>query len=127
MVRWAAWLATAVLVSFNALADGMPIGRDGRFEGGEVVLLRLSVAQQALLMRGRSLRLDAAQRERIRKVHGFAPASLEIFDTRHGENECTCNAYNRGLRFAEEEVEVPRVYLRTDREVREIEKELGLN
>lgn len=115
----------AVLGVPAAFADGMPVGEDGRFTGGETIIIGLTGGQKAGLASDRVLKLNAEQRRIIRKVHGFSPSSIFIYDTRTGENDCTCSAYNRGLLFSADLVEVPRVYLVTDKRAREIEKEFG--
>lgn len=122
LAAWAASLLMILAGSTNVRADGMPIDSQGRFVGGETIVIGLSETQQAALAKDRVLKLNAAQRRQIRKIHGFSPSELHIYDTRVGENDCTCEAYNRGLWFNAGLVEVPRTYLVTDQRAREIEK-----
>ena len=115
-------LLLSIGMPFAAMADGIPIGEDGRFTGGETIVIGLTAAQKSGLVANRTLRLNSEQKRLIRKLHGFAPSELYVYDTRVGENDCTCDAYNRGLWFHEGMVEVPRMYLVTDRQARENEK-----
>jgi len=109
-------------VPMSVFADGMPIGEDGRFEGGETIVIGLSDSQKQRLAKSPMLKLSAEQKQVIRRTHGFSPSELFIYNTRKGDNDCTCDAYNRGLWFHEGMVEVPRMYLVTDKRAREIEK-----
>ncbi len=115
-------LLLSILMPISAIADGMPIGEDGRFVGGETIVIGLSEAQESGLTNDRTLKLNREQKRLIRKLHGFAPSELFVYDTRIGENDCTCDAYNRGLWFQKGMVEVPRLYLVTDRQALENEK-----
>ncbi len=96
-----------------ALLDGMPI-RDGRFAGGPVTILSLDADQIRALSVGRDLLLSGAQRAMLMRSAGSAPRMLWIYDTRIGENDCSCDAENRGLRFSETQIEVPHAYLPPD-------------
>ena len=95
----------------NLVPDGMPI-RNGRFVGGPTTVLRLEGDQARGLPDQRELVLSRAQREALRGAIGEAPRTLWIYDTRIGENDCCCDAQNRGLRFSEAQIDVPHVYVR---------------
>jgi hypothetical protein len=103
-------------LSSTAFADGMPI-RNGRFSGGPSTVLALTPDQASALRRNEErgefkvLVLSDVQRRRLLESAGTAPASLDVYDTRKGENDCTCEAENRGLWFEEGSVEVPHAYL----------------
>ena len=97
-----------------ALLDGMPI-RDGRFAGGPVTVLSLDADQVRSLAVERDLVLSGAQRAALARSAGSAARTLWIYDTRVGENDCSCDAENRGLRFSETQIEVPHAYLLDDR------------
>lgn len=127
MRTWLAVLTFSIGLPIAALADGMPIGEDGRFTGGETILIGLTDVQKSALAAGRNLSLNREQKRLIRKTHGFSPSELIVYDTRVGDNDCTCGAYNRGLRFHEGMVEVPRIYLVTDKEARELAKAFAEN
>jgi len=99
----------------QVLADGMPI-EEGRYVGGKVTELTLSPWQVTQLRAGDAqvLQLSQRQRNRLRTESGSAPHRLYIYNTRLGENDCTCCAVNRGLWFADWRIEVPHAYLNED-------------
>jgi hypothetical protein len=90
--------------------DGMPL-RDGRFTGGPVTVLALSEDQMRSLDADRELILSRAQQAALWRAARAAPRTLRIYDTRVGENDCTCGAESRGLRFDQARIEVPHRYL----------------
>jgi hypothetical protein len=105
-------------LAFFALAlarDGMPI-ENGRFAGGPATVLTLSADQARSLGADRELVLSKAQRAALRSSAGMAPLTLLVYDTRIGENDCCCDAKNRGLRFSADQVEVPHAYLEAPEE-----------
>ena len=100
------------LLSPPVFGDGMPI-INGRFAEGAVSELKLSPWQVLLLRVGGAsvLELSEAQRNQLRAESGSGPARLYIYNTRLGENDCTCEAVNRGLWFSEWRMEIPHAYL----------------
>ena len=103
-----------MLLMLLALLDGMPI-RDGRFAGGPVTILSLDADQVRALEVDRDLRLTGAQRLALYRSAGATARTLWIYDTRIGENDCTCDAENLGLRFSGAQIEVPHAYLPDER------------
>jgi hypothetical protein len=108
--------SSMLVLSSAAFADGMPI-HEGRFTGGPTTVLTLTPVQAATLRKAEERReqkfliLSEAQRMCLMRSAGAAPAKLVIYDTRTGENDCTCEAVNRGLWYEEGSVEVPHTYL----------------
>lgn len=94
-----------------ALLDGMPL-QNGRFAGGPTTVLTLDAEQIRSLAAERHLILSSEQRAALSKATGVAPRWLFMYDTRIGENDCACDAENRGLRFSAAQFEVPHAYLR---------------
>jgi hypothetical protein len=138
-LRWLA--AAACLLAGAVLADGMPI-QDGRFVGA-VTVITLTKAQRgqvdkdwARLQRWRKegssefggptprIALTARQRAQLRKDSGKAPRFFLFYETRFGQNDCTCHAANNALRFSETQAEIPHEYLKSDAEVRKMEREM---
>jgi len=101
------------------LADGMPI-ENGRFCGGATSVIRLTSEQMEALnrqqMRGecKTLVLNNLQRLQLQNEAGAAPNKLDIYNTRLNENDCTCEAVNRGLWFTATQLEVPHAYLQNE-------------
>jgi len=99
----------------TARADGMPI-KNGRFVGGPATVITLTVAQLKQLRAAdeqagpKVLILTEGQRASLQRSARAAPLRLGIYNTRKGETDCTCEAVNRGLWFAEGKVEVPHEY-----------------
>lgn len=52
------------------------------------------------------------------------PERLAIYDTRRGENDCSCGACNRALRFSARHVEVPVEYLMSDEACARLDREV---
>ncbi|NIT84347.1 MAG: hypothetical protein GWM98_24475, partial [Nitrospinaceae bacterium] len=90
---------------------------NGRFAGGPVTVLTVPAGELDALPSLGKLYLTDEQKEQLLEDAGVAPSFLWIFDLRKGENECTCNAANRGLRISEDQVEVPHEYLMSDEDV----------
>ena len=94
-----------------ALGDGMPIER-GRVVG-RATTITLTDAQLKCLRAAEAqgkpklLTLSKNQRVKLWLLGGAAPPTLGIYNTRTGENDCTCEASNLGPWFAE--FKVPRV------------------
>ncbi|HEX7901669.1 MAG TPA: hypothetical protein VF950_28175 [Planctomycetota bacterium] len=99
-------LATLLLL----VRDGMPL-ENGRFAGGPATVLSLSPDQARSLRERRTLVLSGSQRDALRRSAGRAPATLLVYDTRAGENDCGCEAVDVGLRFSPDQIEVPHPYL----------------
>jgi len=119
MLRLAMFCTSTVALSSAAFSDGMPI-KNGRFIDGPSTVLTLTPAQAATLRIAEERRepkvlvLSEAQRMRLLRSAGAAPMKLDVYNTRKGENDCTCEAVNRGLWFEEGSVEVPHRYLAAD-------------
>ena len=102
-----------------AFADGMPVER-GRFIGGPVTVLKLTPQQVRVLNAAEAqnqpkvLLLSEKQRVQIQRDAGLAPLQLHVYNTRKGENDCCCEASNRGLWFADNKLEVPHAYLHAE-------------
>lgn len=102
--------------SLSAFADGMPIV-GGRFAGGPTTILDLSSRQAEKLRKEETLGslkeivLSQAQRIALQKSAGAAPSTLLVYNTRKSENDCCCDARNRGLWFSDFQIEVPHKYL----------------
>jgi len=136
------WLAAAAcLLAGSAFADGMPI-ENGRFVG-PVTVITLTKAQReqadkywARIERWRKdprgdfggptprIALTPGQRAQLRRESGKAPRYFLFYETRFGETDCTCHAANNALRFSETQAEIPHEYLKSDAEVRKMEKEM---
>lgn len=103
-----------------ALADGMPIAKNGRFSGGQTTVITLTRAQIKMLSlpenKWHRIALTDEQRAKLNKEAGKSPSLFMFYDTRIGENDCTCGAANRALRFSETEAEIPHEYLMSDEE-----------
>ena len=104
-------------------AEQMPLDAKGRFEGLAIVL-RFARGQKREMAETGKLRLTIEQRVAISSLQGYSPSKLRMYDTRCGENDTVALAFNRGLRFSEDEFEVPRMYLVTDARAAELEREL---
>lgn len=102
-----------LLLCAPLLADGMPI-KDRRFQG-KVIILDLTETQKEELSEGYLIFTTAKQKEKLKQETAIAPSRFTVYDTRNGENECTCFAHNRALRFSENQVEIPVEYLVTDK------------
>lgn len=106
-----------------ALADGMPIDKDGRFKGGPTTVVTLTAEQIKFLAgperKWERISLSSEQRAKLMIEAGKSPEQFSFYDTRIGENDCTCAAENRALRFSESEAEIPHSYLKSGEEVEE--------
>ena len=111
-----------VILTEHAFADGMPI-ENGRFVG-KVTTLVLTPNQIKSIERDRSLELTQVQKEVLKKEAGLTATRFYVYETRKGENDCTCFAWNRALRYSEDQVEIPHEYLVTDEEAVKRQKEL---
>lgn len=113
-------------IPFLALADGMPIDKNGRFYGGPTTVITLTKAQIKSLSlpenKWHRMALTEEQRAKLKKEAGKSPTMFMFYDTRIGESDCTCEAANRALRFSESEAEIPHDYLKSDEEATEIDK-----
>ena len=70
------------------------------------------------------IQLTRAQQDKLKKEAGLGPALFLFYDTRAGENDCTCHASNRALRFSETEAEIPHAYLMSDEAAQQMEEEM---
>ena len=110
----------AVLVFFYTPlivhADGIPID-EGRFIGGKTTVITLTEGQVNTLVQAEKLgkpkrvSLSEHQRWSLQETAGSAPVMLFVYNTRTGENDCTCEAQNLGLWFDVGLIEVPHTYL----------------
>jgi hypothetical protein len=104
-----------------AHADGPGLGEDKLYNGGAVVLLRLTADQKKFLekehknQREGALRLTKSQSKKIKEILKIKTTLLEVWDTRKNETDCTCASANIALRFADDYLEVL-PYLVTDKE-----------
>ena len=96
-------------------ADGPPM-KNGRFSGGPVTVLELTEGQIASLSKDRTLALTKEQIVLVKNEFGLSPSHLEVWNTKDGEVDCTCFAWNLAFRFEELRVEVPHRYLVSDKE-----------
>lgn len=107
-------IATLLTLALSpcAFADGMPIA-NGRFSGGEVTEIIVSPWQWAQLRLGDAyvLELTQTQSELIKRKSGSSISRVYIYNTRIGENDCTCCAENRALWFSEWKLEIPSAYV----------------
>ncbi len=109
-------LSSAVL-----LADGFPL-KEGRYAGGDAVELELTKPQADQVQRhfksGMVLKLTKAQRAflKAKSKMKIAPTRLEVYQATELAGDCTCFAANIALPFRAGWVEVPLVYLCTDKE-----------
>jgi hypothetical protein len=119
-------LLGSIMAPQFALADGMPIDQSGRFSGGPTTVITLTAAQiEALAVpenKWRRIALTGEQRTKLMKEAGSSPSIFRFYDTRIGENDCTCEAANRALRFSESQAEIPHAYLTSDKRAAEIDK-----
>ncbi len=126
MTRITSILLVIMAIPVLALADGMPIDKNGRFYGGPTTVITLSKAQiKALSLpenKWHRMALTDEQRDKLKKEAGKSPSLFMFYDTRIGETDCTCEAANRALRFTETEAEIPHAYLMSDEEAAEIDK-----
>lgn len=126
MTRIASILLVIMAIPFLALADGMPIDKNGRFYGGPTTVITLTKAQIKSLSlpenKWHRMALTEEQRAKLKKEAGKSPTMFMFYDTRIGESDCTCEAANRALRFSESEAEIPHDYLKSDEEATEIDK-----
>lgn len=104
-----------------AFADGPPHDEHNRYTGGEVIIINLTDNQKRTLDApnvefGFLLTLTKQQSEMIKSKWGVAPTKLEIWETRKGLWDCSCMSANLGLRFSQNQVEVPRRYIMADEE-----------
>ena len=110
----------------SAFADGMPIGDDGRFNGGPTTVITLTASQIEALAtpenRWQRITLTESQRAKLNREAGHSPRRFRFYDTRIGESDCTCEAANRALRFSETEAEIPHDYLVSDEKAASIDK-----
>jgi hypothetical protein len=120
-----------------ALADGVPLTPEGRYDasrgGGSSIVLELTSDQIKYLKRklienykskpfvmGTELNLNSSQKAQIKKVKGFSPSALIVYDPRRDENTCTCpcHAVNIAYWFVDTELDVPDRFLMTDDEAK---------
>lgn len=116
-----------------SFADGPPHDENNRYTGGKVTVLKLTEKQIKIL----NSRLESKEKEDeeivdpyleltpqqtalLKKDTGYAPTRLEVWETRKGMWDCTCNAANLGFRFSEDRIEVPHEYLMSDEEAEKI-------
>lgn len=105
------WIVLALRLLPAAAPDGIPIEK-GRFAGGPTTVLTLREDQSRSLREGlRTLALTDAQRDASRRSAGRAPATLLVHHTKAGENDCSCDAQDRGLWFIADQLDVPHLYL----------------
>jgi hypothetical protein len=123
IVKFLIALLAAASFAVDVLADGMPI-KDGRFVGGPTTVLKLTQAQIVALKTTRMIKVTPAQKARLVRDAGVAASELEVYDTRRHENDCTCHAWNRALRFSETQIEVPHPYLVSDEDAARRQKEV---
>lgn len=136
------FLAALVLLWSGAVfGDGMPI-ENGRFVG-KVTVITLTKEQKERMAENRArierwrqnpttdqgewnprISLTPGQRAQLQKESGQGPELFLFYETRFGENDCTCHAANNALRFNEAQAEIPHEYLKTDEEVRKLEKQM---
>lgn len=102
----------ALYASPRAFADGMPL-TDGRFSGGAATEIKLSPWQWLQLRVGDAyvLELTNIQSDLVKRNSGSGISRVFIYNTRRGENDCTCCAVNRGLWFSEWGLDIPHAYL----------------
>ena len=122
-LRFVVAALVVVCCAVRVLADGMPI-KDGRFVGGPTTVLTLTQSQIVALKATRVIKVTPAQKARLVRDAGVAASELEVYDTRRHENDCTCHAWNRALRFSETQIEVPHPYLVSDEDAARRQKEV---
>ena len=103
----------AILLSGFLNADG-PKMENGRFAGGPVTILQLTETQLENQNISRVLKLTILQRRLLESEFGLSPSYLEVWNTKDGESDCTCFAWNLAFRFDDLHVEVPHKYLVSD-------------
>lgn len=135
---------TLTALASHAAADGMPL-KDGRFVG-RVIVVRLTDPQRKELdaaarwrqahgldwppesewpeVERDGLALTPDQRARVRALAGAGPRRVSVVETRLGQNDCTCGACNRALRFDELHVEIPLEYVIADAACRRLDAEV---
>jgi hypothetical protein len=72
------------------------------------------------------IKLSRKQRATLRAETGKNPAFFYFYDVLLGENDCTCNAANRALRFSETQAEIPHWYLVSDKEAKALDADFDL-
>ena len=108
-------------ISQISYSDGLWI-ENGRFKG-PVVVLDLTIDQKEILKSSRELKLTKYQKDILNKATGIVASEFYVYDVRKGENDCTCSAYNLGVRFSENQMEIALKYLVSDETAKEMENE----
>lgn len=121
MMKQLILLAALVLMTAPAAADGLEL-KNGRYDG-MVTVLTLTDDQIDALTKSRDLSLTKEQRRLLGKIIAAPPTTLFVYFTMDGENDCTCQAANLGLRFSKREIEVPHDFLMSDKEAARLEIE----
>ena len=121
MKRIFLFLIVISLLAVPVFADGPSHNKHNRYTGGEVIIINLTQEQKRRLDApgvefGFLLPLTKKQKEIIKTKWGLAPRRLEIWETRKGMWDCSCMSANLGLRFSENQVEIPREYFMSDKE-----------
>ncbi len=116
-----ALISAVFLLSGYLLADGFPL-KDGRYAGGPTVEIQLTKAQTVMIAHrfssGVELRLTKTQRSKLKSQAKLkvAPTTLMLFHAADLAEDCTCFAANWAFDFKPGWVEVPIVYLCSDKE-----------
>ncbi|HRH77880.1 MAG TPA: hypothetical protein PK129_11070 [Cellvibrionaceae bacterium] len=128
-MKTAAIFIASLLFTSVASADGVPLV-NGRYTGGELVVLKLSKAQKATVEHYSVCHLEnfktmnvytpyvfeltPEQSSVLKSKVGFAPKFFEVFETYRGFNDAGPH-WNLALRFSEDEIEIPVNLLLTDK------------
>ena len=130
--------ALSCLAAFSAHADGLPL-KNGRYDGPALVL-KLTKDQIRVIDHYRTCHrenfktmnaytpyvfiLTPSQKKALKAKKGFAPRTLEVYETYRGFNDAGPH-WNLALRFAENEIEIPLKLVISDREAHEAHEMQG--
>jgi hypothetical protein len=124
-------IISLVLISILTLAtmvfaDSLPI-ENGRYSGGPVIIINLTVKQQKNIKTNykpyNKMALTKSQQAQIVNKAKIkeSPTRLIIVRPEDTQGDCTCGLANIGLIIKEDLVEIPTRYLATDKEAKEME------